>query len=220
MFKNSLIKKNLDINESNIEKNVDVKIFRDDLISKNKNLELPDKIIAISNNRINAWKYLLDIFFYGELSDKMKEKLVSKKYSFIENPLIGKKNFLTGLGPQADRHLMHNRSKENTSPVVMGPFGAHASNVFIYSLICSGIVGFISIIIINLIIFYKMIIIFKNRKKIHLQSDFILNSSILIILFLQFRGLIENSYGVFGVDLILLISSYTVIENAYKKISE
>ena len=42
----------------------------------------------------------------------------------------------------------------------------------------------------------------------------------LITLFLQFRGLIENSYGVFGVDLILLISSYTVIVNAYKKISE
>ena len=225
-FKISLIEKKEEVgqlSESQRKQNTDIKIFRDDIITeikKNKNFKLSDKIAAISSNRVNAWKYLLDVFFYGKLSDTTKENLLSRNFSSESNPVINKKNFLTGYGPQADRHLMHNRSNPYLSPVIMGPFGAHASNVFIYSLICSGILGLISIIIINLLIVYKILIIFKNRKKISLQSDFILNSSMLITLFLQFRGLIENSYGVFGVDLILLISSYTVIVNAYKKISE
>ena len=225
-LKNYLIEKNLFQNEIKIENTKDIygydgiKIFRDDLIGKSKNLNLTDRVAAISNNRINAWKYLLDIFFYGKLSIKMTEKLSSKKYIFVENTLIGKKNYLTGLGPQADRHLMQNNSKADTSPLVLGPFGAHASNVFIYSLVCSGIVGLISIIVINLLIIYKILIIFRNRQKINLHSDYVLSSSVLIILFLQYRGLFENSYGVFGVDLILLISSYAVIEKVYRKTSE
>ena len=35
----------------------------------------------------------------------------------------------------------------------------------------------------------------------------------------MFRGLFENSYGVFGVDLILMISSYTILSNNLSKIN-
>ena len=38
------------------------------MISTNKNLDLSEKIIKSSNNRINAWQFLLEVF--------LKEKLV------------------------------------------------------------------------------------------------------------------------------------------------
>lgn len=218
-FKNLLIEKNLSQNKTEIQTDKNIKIFRDKLINKNPDLKLHDKIAYISNNRVDAWKYLLDIFFYGDLSDDMKQKLVASGYN-IHSPIIIKKNYLTGYGPQSDRYLMYNKSKKNTSPLVRGPYGMHASNVFVYSIICGGILGLISIIIINLLIFYKIILIFKNRKKINLYSDYVLNSSIIIMLFLQFRSLFENSYGVFGVDLILFITSYAIIEKIYRKIRE
>ena len=51
---------------------------------------------------------------------------------------------------------------------VLGPWEP-ASNVFIYSLVCGGFLGLITIIIIKLIIVYKIIIIYLNRKKLNLQ---------------------------------------------------
>ena len=36
----------------------------------------------------------------------------------------------------------------------------------------------------------------------------------------MFRGLVENSYGVFGVDLILLLSAYSVLEKNLRKIND
>ena len=102
----------------------------------------------------------------------------------------------------------------------MGPFGAHASNIFIYSLICGGFLSFLIFIILNLFILVKILKIIKYHKEIDLFKNYILISSIFIIFFLLFRGLIENSYGVFGVDLILMISSYTVLSNNLSKIDE
>ena len=37
---------------------------------------------------------------------------------------------------QADRHFLHNKLN-NMADSIKGPFGAHASNGYIYSLICS-----------------------------------------------------------------------------------
>ena len=45
----------------------------------------------------------------------------------------------------------------------------------------------------------------------------LLSSSILIIIFLQFRLLIENSFSVYGVDLLILISAYLIVNTKYKE---
>ena len=42
----------------------------------------------------------------------------------------------------------------------------------------------------------------------------------MIILFLQFRGIFENSYGVFGVDLIFFFLAYTVIQTNLRKLND
>ena len=102
----------------------------------------------------------------------------------------------------------------------MGPFGAHASNIYVYSLICGGLISFIIIIIINLLVLYKILRVIINRDKLNIPKNFLLMSSIFIILFLMYRGLLENSYGVFGVDLIIFISAYTVISKNLKEIND
>ena len=158
-------------------------------------------------------------FFTGKVNDKMKKLLTVSGYEALDVKLIKKTNFITGLGPQADRQVMEIKKIANFADNVRGPFGSHASNIYIYSLICSGFFGLVTILTINFIIMYRIIILFINRKKLSLHSNYYLNSAILIILFLQFRGLLENSYGVFGVDLIMFISSYSIIARAYKKIN-
>ena len=39
---------------------------------------------------------------------------------------------------------------------IKGPFGAHASNGYIYSLICSGILGFFIFVAINILVFLSI----------------------------------------------------------------
>ena len=100
---------------------------------------------------------------------------------------------------------------------IKGTFGAHASNGYIYSLICSGILGFFIFVAINILVFFKYTKLIINKKKIGLISDPFLIASILSIIFLQFRILFENSYSVFGVDLLIFCSTYLIIINKYKE---
>ena len=93
-----------------------------------------DKITSFSNNRINAWNYLLQMFFNNEINENMKKKLSS--HNKFSEELIGyelekflkkeKKNLFTGHGPQADRHFLYN-PQDISADSVVGPFGAHAS---------------------------------------------------------------------------------------------
>lgn len=185
----------------------------DDKISKKKTID------SLSSNRLSAWDYLIQVFFTGKVNDEMRKSLMNIGYEDLDKKLLKKTNLITGLGPQADRRVMNIKKIKNFADNVRGPYGSHASNIYIYSLICSGFFGLVTILTINFIIMYRIVILFINRKKLNLHSNYYLNSAILIILFLQFRGLVENSYGVFGVDLIMFISSYSIIAKAYKKIN-
>ena len=189
------------------------------LVRMDDKITTKEKIDSISSNRLSAWEYLIQVFFTGKINDEMRKKLINIGYKDLDKVLLKKTNLITGLGPQADRRLMQIKKIKQFAGNVKGPFGSHASNIYIYSLICSGFFGLVTILTINFIIMYRIIILFINRKKLNLHSNYYLNSAILIILFLQFRGLIENSYGVFGVDLIMFISSYSIIAKAYKKIN-
>ena len=102
---------------------------------------------------------------------------------------------------------------------VMGPYGSHASNIFIYSLICGGFLSFFIFVILNLFILMQILKTIKYRHHLNLENNYVLISSISIILFLLFRGLVENSYGVYGVDLIMLLSAYTVLAGNLKKLN-
>ena len=189
---------------------------------KKENITVEKNLTTFSNNRIAAWNYLLQVFFRGEIDDKLKDEILRQRY--IPNIDIKKKifNYFVGFGPQADRYFFKSLKKNsfNTAKTVLGPFGAHASNIYVYSLICGGLISFIIIIIINLLVLYKILRVIINRDKLNIPKNFLLMSSIFIILFLMYRGLLENSYGVCGVDLIIFISADTVISKNLKEIND
>ena len=222
--KNYLIEKYEIKTEPFFEDEDRVNFLRNDFVFKKTQANEPVEfnISDFSNNRLDAWNYLLQIFLYGELNERMKEKIKSKK-NFEPQKIIlpGNMRFFIGLGPQSDRELMQlKRLKKGLAKSTLGPFGGHASNVFIYSLICGGFFSFSLFVIINLILIFKIWKKIKELNKFNLNNNYILISSIFIILFLMFRGLVENSYGVFGVDLILLLSAYSVLEKNLRKIND
>ena len=100
-----------------------------------------------------------------------------------------------GYGPQADRIYV----KQNIS------------NLFFYSLLCSGIVGAISIVSIYFLITFKIIILlFKNqifKKKNYLYEKI----SMIIIGFLLLRSIVEVSFGIFSIDMIFFLVALKII---------
>ena len=198
-------------------KNIEINL-REDFVTNRKDESLKNKIYAFSNNRMNAWDFLLQIFIKNEINEEMNRKLIHQGYKIHTFQKKNKINFLTGYGPQADRFFLQNESKENASKNVIGPFGAHASNGYIYSLICSGIFGLIIFLTINFIVFFKIL-----RLIIHNNFNFIflnpyLTSSVFTLIFLQLRFFFENSFTIYGVDLIIFLSSYLILEKYYKRI--
>ncbi|WP_440643404.1 hypothetical protein [Candidatus Pelagibacter sp. HIMB123] len=229
ILKNYLINK-LDIKtEVLLEDEDKINFIRNDFLLKTtkgeyipgKELSLFEKISSFSNNRIEAWDLLLQIYFNGNLNDQMKKKLIVIKYEPIIDNADGNLKYFFGFGPQSDRHLMNLKKIEPNSMAksVMGPFGSHASNIFIYSLICGGFLSFFIFVILNLFILMQILKTIKYRHHLNLENNYVLISSISIILFLLFRGLVENSYGVYGVDLIMLLSAYTVLAGNLKKLN-
>jgi hypothetical protein len=110
-------------------------------------------------------------------------------------------NFLNGYGFQADRKIIQQS----------------VHNVYLYALICGGIIGMFLIILISfraawtsLIILFYYTFLKKNYDNIDIISVF------LIIIFLQ-RGLLETSYGVYSIDYLFFIICLFINENNYKK---
>ena len=90
-----------------------------------------------------------------------------------------------GYGSQADRYLI-NQS---------------ASNGIIHALTSSGIIGIIFYLLFNLFCLYKVFnnLVLKHKKN---SRENVLSS--IIILLILLRSLIESSFSVFGIDLILI----------------
>jgi len=112
-----------------------------------------------------------------------------------------KENFFNGYGFQSDKKII-NQS---------------VHNVYLYALICGGIIGMFLIFLIScraawtsLIILFHYIYLRKNYDTIDLISVF------LTIVFLQ-RGLLETSYGVYSIDYLFFIICLFINENNYKK---
>lgn len=102
-----------------------------------------------------------------------------------------KKHYLIGAGSQADRFLINQT----------------ASNGILYAISSSGFVGFVFYLIFSIIIFFKSIkILFWNKTRNRANDLF----SFLILMILA-RSLLETSYAVFSIDLIILITSINFI---------
>jgi hypothetical protein len=113
-----------------------------------------------------------------------------------------KKNNFLGYGFQADRKIINES----------------AHNVYIYALICGGILSVILIILISLrsawisfLIIFNYIFLNKKYSSTNIISAF------LMMLFLQ-RGLLETSYGIYSIDYLFFIICFFNNELNYKRI--
>ena len=84
-----------------------------------------------------------------------------------------------------------------------------ASNILFYSYASSGLIGVILISILSLLTFF-LILNLTIFKKIKLNNLYILTSC-LILICLMLRSILETSYGVFGIDLIVFCSCIAII---------
>ena len=158
----------------------------------------------------------------GQKVEEQKEDINEIKIRFLEakhtsgridiwKSLIDKyqKNKLFGYGPQADRFLLANDD-------LTYKYSNNASNGLIYAFICGGYFAALIIILIYFKIFtYIKYFFFKKHylKKMHS----VVKISLILLIFLSIRSLIENSFALFSVDFLLFLISITIIENFIKK---
>ncbi|MDB9719129.1 O-antigen ligase family protein [Candidatus Pelagibacter sp.] len=108
-------------------------------------------------------------------------------------------NLFFGYGSQGDRYLINQT----------------ASNGILYALSSSGIVGLIIFIIFSFIAVIKIFKYFLFNDK----KNAIYNFSILIIIVIGVRSLIESSYALFGIDFIIFYICLTIVTK-FDKISK
>jgi hypothetical protein len=110
------------------------------------------------------------------------------------------KNIYKGYGFQSDKKII-NQS---------------AHNIYIYALICGGIISLFLIILISLrCIWVSMSVLYGyyfQKKKID-ELDLI---SILFIIIFLLRSVLETSYGVYSIDFLFFIICFLIIESSYK----
>jgi len=180
----TILEKNL-IEENLYKKNlIEENLYKKNLSEKQlKKLDEFDKSqIKILKNNNKRWT------MPNETSGRME--IWKKSIPFI------KKNLFFGQGPQSDRNLL----------------SKNASNILVYILLCGGVFCtlFFFIYLFNLLIQYSRFILKFNIK--NFNKDHILIFTNLCIFFLLFRGLVENSFSIFGIDMILFLLSVKYIE--------
>ena len=114
---------------------------------------------------------------------------------------ISKKNIFIGYGFQADRKLL----KDSTH------------NIYLYSLICGGIISMFVVIFISIRatwISFAILFYFTDSRSIY--SFFNLVPPFLILLFLL-RGILETSYGIYSIDYLFFIICFFINELNHRK---
>ena len=158
-----------------------------------KNISDKIKFAKESTKQGNRSLYGVDILT-SDNRTASAEALTSGRVTIWEEAIdkLNSKSFLTGFGAHSDRLILNDGKYKN--------FGNNASNVYLYSALAGGVFSLILIIVFNLIIILK---IFKNFFS-H-ETNYTLSTLIIITFFI--RGLLEISYGFFGIDLLIVLLS-------------
>lgn len=135
---------------------------------------------------------------YKNLLRKNKSNtLQTTRYQLWEDSIkIIQQNPFKGYGIQADRKLI----------------GDSVHNSILYILICGGLLGFLGYLMLLYIIFLEIIKFIKFKK----FNNYFHNVSITILLVILARSLLETSYAIMGIDFLMFILSYSII-NYYNK---
>ena len=124
--------------------------------------------------------------------------------------IIKEDKIVFGKGPQSDRYLLNKfiKNKESTDYTI---YENNASNALLYSYLCAGIVGFVTLVCIYLntiILIYKNIFVIKSFSK----NNILINFSTITLLYLLIRSVFENSFSLFSIDFVFFIVSYLISE--------
>jgi len=108
-------------------------------------------------------------------------------------------NNFKGYGPQADRALLDQ----------------NVSSLYFYSMLCGGVISLLAIILIS------VHLLFKSIKMIFIKNIFKSNQlftcfSILVVGYLYLRSVVEISFGLFGIDMILFFITFNILRNSEK----
>ena len=125
--------------------------------------------------------------------------------------LNGKVNVWIGNGFQADRKLLLLDDK----PIKY--YGSNVSSALLNIFLCSGMVGFLIFIYINLKILIRIYqLIFLEKIYLNFNANFSLIMSINIMLILYLRCLVENSISYFNLDFLIFLMCLFIIDKRKK----
>jgi hypothetical protein len=147
----------------------------------------------------------------------IKNESTSGRFDIWKNALliITEKKIILGYGPQADRFLFLNFRINNLSRNIyydkhgnLYLYDNNASNSLIYAYLCGGVIGIILLLFIYLLVIAVVTNNIFKKKNLDLQNNLWVNFSTILLIYLAFRSIFENSFSVFGVDYIFLILAY------------
>ena len=149
-----------------------------------KNVQNISKLNILENNILRD---------FPNPKERPKHTYSSGRFTDWKNIIKKNKQIIIGNGVMGDRLLIDQS----------------ASNILLYSYASSGLIGTVLISILSLLTLFSILnlMIFK---KIKLKNSYILTSC-LILICLMLRSILETSYGVFGIDLILFCSCIAII---------
>jgi len=91
-------------------------------------------------------------------------------------------------------------------------------NIYLYSLICGGLISMILMVIISIRACWVTFYILYNYTILNKKYDVIDLISIFVSIILLLRGFLETSYGVYSIDYLLFIITFFINETNYKKL--
>jgi hypothetical protein len=137
--------------------------------------------------------------------------------------MINEKKIILGYGPQADRFLLNIFAIKNFKKNVYYDkhgnaiaYDNNVSNSLLYAYLCGGVIGIFLLLTIYLIV---ITVVAKNvfvNKNFAYNNNLWVNFSTVVMIYLGFRGIFENSFSVFGIDYILFILAYLTLKNLAK----
>lgn len=128
--------------------------------------------------------------------------------------IIRDKKIILGYGPMSDRVLLIKDANKNKPELHF--WDNNSSNALIYSYLSGGIISFISLVLIYFLTI-KEILISTFIKKLFMNKDIFAQFAIITLSFLVIRSIFENSFALFGIDLIIFFASYNIVTK-YKSI--
>lgn len=184
---------------------------------------ISETLIFLNESLINKPSFNNDIITNNNDDDITINKGLVKKdaYAFSSgrmdiwktsiNLILENKKIL-GYGPQGDRYALSIIAKNFNEAAWQN----NASNSLIYSIISTGLVGLVCLLLLYFFILKCLIKTLFNIYYNH-THDYLILSCTTLVMFILLRSIFENSFVVFGIDYCLLIPSYFILQSNLEK---